>query len=79
METAIWISTKDKLPVMVKEYEWEEQKSNPVLVFDVFNIIRVAYCSIEDENELEWHTCCSECWNITGQVTHWMPLPQAPT
>ena len=60
-------------------------RSNLVLVHRKSGKICVAYYEIwldEDDEaqecETNWFTDDSEGWHITGEVTHWMPLPESP-
>lgn len=32
------------------------------------------YAPEEDESEGRWFTNCSECWDVTGHLTHWREL-----
>jgi len=55
------------------------ESSKPVLAVVYRKEIKVVTMQRwEPDDEWEWFTNCSERWNITGQVTHWMELPPLP-
>jgi hypothetical protein len=81
MMTDNWIKVEDGLPEMYSD--WLKKESNVVLVYTNYNSIRTAIVQQYDfedgeECQIEWISACSEVWNMTGVVTHWMPLPTPP-
>lgn len=53
--------------------------SEPVLAHCKDGKRRVVTLEQVDEDALPaWYTDCSERWDLTGQVTAWMPLPAYP-
>jgi len=76
-----WTSVKDKLPEVTQENEYSEFTSGPVLVYHAKwgTMCVAAYRAWDiDEPVFVWNTCDSEGWDITDEVTHWMPLPSSP-
>ena len=75
-----WISVKDKLPTMTRENAFSNETSGPVLACcSSYKEMKVArYERYDEDCEARWVTDCSEGWNITKEVTHWMPLPDTP-
>lgn len=60
-------------------------RSQPVLTYNKFDTQAVCYCEMDidlDTGELDgylrWYTNDSETWNVTNEITHWMPLPKGP-
>lgn len=65
-----WISVEDELPPKESEYE---DNSIVVLATDGYGVYKGLYrCS---EYLSGWFTC--DLWALEN-ITHWMPLPQAP-
>ena len=55
--------------------------SDYVLVYRRAGRMCCAYYQIwvdGEEYEATWITADSEGWDITNEVTHWMPLPESP-
>lgn len=59
-----WISVKDRLPENGKD-----EIGIPVLTINEFGSMQVAVCGLS-HGEIEWYEA--------DNVTHWMPLPEAP-
>lgn len=79
-----WIDVKEKLPELKQGLV--EITSGPVLVYRAkYKKLSIAlyeswYTDYETEQPVfSWKTDCSEGWDITDEVTHWMPLPEPPT
>lgn len=65
-----WISVEDELPPKESEYE---DNSIVVLATDGYGVYKGLYrCN---EYLSGWFTC--DLWALEN-ITHWMPLPQAP-
>ena len=74
----MWHNVKDQLPELQKN-EFDDFQSDVVLVCGKYLKIMTAYCrQYEDEDVYHWYTDCSEGWEITDSVEHWMPLPPLP-
>ena len=56
-------------------------ESAPVLCFFKSGCMNVVYLRADPEGVYspQWVTNDSESWDVTGSVTHWMPLPPPPT
>ena len=65
-----WISVEDELPPKESEYE---ENSIVVLATDGIGVYKGLYRS--GEYLSGWFTC--DLWALEN-ITHWMPLPQAP-
>jgi hypothetical protein len=79
-----WYPVSEQLPDL-KLNEWNDcYESEPVLVYDNDKTKCVAHmsqCYSEPDEmtyPIRWYTNCSERWDITKYVTHWMPLPEGP-
>ena len=77
-----WASVKDKLPEVTQENNYSPLTCT-VLVYRAKHkrmcVGRYESWNLEDEEpEFKWVTDCSEGWDITAEVTHWMPLPDPP-
>ena len=82
-----WISVRDELP-SCEEYLGSLDVSKCVLIYTTDKIISVAHLTnhLYIPSPLVWAKCnCDylgltlgeEQWNL-DEVTHWMPLPEAP-
>lgn len=70
-----WLPTTTPPAFVSEEYSWP--MSAPVLGYCRDGSMRVVRLEHIDEDDLPvWKTDCSERWTV--EVTHWMPLPQAP-
>jgi hypothetical protein len=77
MLEAKWISARVAHPALVQDDLMH--KSKPVLARLKHGTMCVAALSKwDEEDELEWHTCCSSSFNLEDTVTHWMHLPDQP-
>jgi len=71
-----WVDAKH--PPGLTVIEVLQTKSEPVLVFDGYQM-RVAYVMEADgSDEVRWISDCSEGWDITHRVKFWTPLPMPP-
>lgn len=74
----LWVNSKDLLPNLLKENDWSDYASVPVLGV-VYGQIRVVKLEQWDEDApAQWYSDCSEHWNLGNSVTHWQPLPSLP-
>lgn len=78
-QRTVWNSVKDCLPELIEDQNYKN-RSLAVLVSNKHNRQFVAYLwQYTDEPEnLQWTADCSEGWDVTDSITHWMPLPQPP-
>lgn len=74
-----WVSVKDRLPPMKREYDYEgaEVQSEEVLLFMGKGRRAVGFCSQYPGEKVEWHEI-REYLNVTESVTHWRELPPDP-
>lgn len=74
-----WISVKDRLPENDEDvlvYHWDDRH----ICVGCFDESRVSFY-IESDGTKFYTDCGWETdipWAQKGQVTHWMPLPEAP-
>lgn len=77
-----WVHVSVAMPESFLEEYINYKNSDPVLVYCVDRMQRIAYTRQyidEDEiGEIRWISNCSEGWDITKHVTHWMELPEEP-
>ena len=53
--------------------------SKPVLGITKLGKMQVVtYEQIDSDCAPRWKTACSERWDVTHELTHWMNLPQPP-
>ena len=73
-----WVSISARQPELSpSEYGWLE--SEKVLFYIRGGKQLVAFRKqIDDDCPVRWCSDCSEGWDITEEVTHWLPLPPAP-
>lgn len=73
-----WTSVNERLPEADRsELDW----LCSAFVLAYFKNGQAMVCTYErfdSDSEWEWKTSCSECWTVTNQVTHWMPLLAQP-
>ncbi len=66
-------------PPVLSENEYGYPMSVPVFGYFQDGSRRVVYAFKYDEDSpLRWKTDCSEGWEVTSKITHWMPLPPPP-
>lgn len=74
-----WTSVTESIPEAQEGNIYGYKTSKEVLICTRYNSIKTAYVMIDIEDEhLKWVSACSEGWDITKEVTHWMPLPEPP-
>jgi hypothetical protein len=72
----MWYKVEDKLPEM-KSVDFGMYESEVVLVKFKQGDPCVAYCYKYGENgSVKWRSYCSEGWDITNEVIHWMEIPE---
>lgn len=73
-----WLPVATPPPVTESEFGWPS--SVPVLGYFRDGRQRIVTFEVYDDDYRipTWYTTCSERWNVTGKVTHWMPLPPPP-
>ena len=72
-----WTAINEPPEMLASEYGWP--MSEPVLGFSKYGRMQVVtYEQVDDDYVPEWRTACSERWNVTDELTHWMNLPQTP-
>lgn len=73
----VWTPVSSPPTTTSQEYEWPRYE--PVLGITKHGRIHVvAYEQVDEDCEPTWRTACSERWDVTDDITHWMNLPQPP-
>lgn len=73
----VWTPISSPPDMTSQEYGWP--MSEPVLgVTKRGRMQVVTYEQVDEDCEATWKTACSERWDVTGELTHWMNLPQPP-
>lgn len=79
-----WKPASEPPPLKREPDNWRAE-SEPVLGFYTWKkqAVVIAWQDYdldtgETEGPVKWSTCDSESWDISGEVTHWQPLPAPP-
>ena len=76
-ETTAWRPVSDPPPCTPVWYG--ELQSALVLCWYRSGRVGVAYLQQDsDDQSSQWITADSNGWDVTGKITHWMPLPDPP-
>ena len=73
----VWTPVSAPPDMTSMEYGWP--MSEPVLGITKLGRMQVVtYEQIDEDYAPTWKTACSERWDVTQVLTHWMNLPQPP-
>jgi len=69
-----WKKVADGIPPLDKFDACDRESTGPLLGWNGEEMLVMSFCRFFDDDQIECFTRCSECWNITGTITHWAPI-----
>lgn len=74
-----WISVKDKIPAILKDvlvYRLSYENNEGLVIFKMHPVDRYKVAFLDSKGS--WHLHEDLEIKINSNITHWMPLPDAP-